>query len=168
MSAPNETPQDLPTLAADGSAASPSARDALIQWVNERDSWIRELVDLVLKSGGPLGGTAVDAVFGRYLAEKGLSGEAVEPVPALVGATTAAAGGTALALESLSDVTGVNALASGQTIKFNPGLTIIFGENGSGKTGYTRILKALADVRTVEEILPDVNEKGEVAGQGAW
>lgn len=171
MPEPVETSQPLPDPAGDdesgaaSSADGPSARDALIQWANEQDSWVREIVDLVLKSGGPLGDTAVDAVFGRYLAEKGLSGETVEPVAALSSAATDTASGTALALECLSDVTGVNALAPGQTIKFNPGLTIVFGENGSGKTGYTRILKALADVRTVEEILPDVNDQGKVAAQ---
>lgn len=44
---------------------------------------------------------------------------------------------------SLSDVTGVNKLAKNQTIVFSPNITVIYGENGTGKTGYGRILKAL-------------------------
>jgi len=46
-------------------------------------------------------------------------------------------------LTSLSDITGVNRLAKNQTINFSKNLTVIFGENGTGKTGYGRILKTL-------------------------
>lgn len=46
-------------------------------------------------------------------------------------------------LSALSEVTGVNKLAKEQTIAFAPNLTVIYGENGTGKTGYGRILKAL-------------------------
>lgn len=140
-----------------------SARDALVKWANGQDSWVRALVATVLKASGPLGGTAITQIYKRYLAEKDLSGETVDAIGPLSGDSATASAKTSLVLESLSEVAGVNALASGQTIDFNKGLTIIFGENGSGKTGYTRILKSLADVRTVEEILPDVNETGSTA-----
>src|SRR5690606_37837256 len=46
-------------------------------------------------------------------------------------------------LASLSDVTGVNKLATGQVVNFSRNITVIYGENGTGKTGYGRILKAL-------------------------
>ena len=59
-------------------------------------------------------------------------------------------------LVRLSDVKGVNALAEGEQIEFAPGLTLLFGENGTGKTGYSRILKTLAGSRSAADILPDV------------
>jgi energy-coupling factor transporter ATP-binding protein EcfA2 len=46
-------------------------------------------------------------------------------------------------LETLSDITGVNKLAKSQTLKFSKNITVIYGENGTGKTGYGRILKSL-------------------------
>jgi energy-coupling factor transporter ATP-binding protein EcfA2 len=46
-------------------------------------------------------------------------------------------------LETLSDITGVNKLAKNQTLKFSKNITVIYGENGTGKTGYGRILKSL-------------------------
>lgn len=46
-------------------------------------------------------------------------------------------------LETLSDVTGVNKLARNQTLNFSKNMTVIYGENGTGKTGYGRILKSL-------------------------
>ncbi|MBN9180001.1 MAG: hypothetical protein J0J00_05530, partial [Microbacterium sp.] len=61
-----------------------------------------------------------------------------------------------LMVTSLSDVAGVNALISGGVIEPHEGLTILFGENGTGKTGYSRIFKALAASRTADVILGDI------------
>ncbi len=45
-------------------------------------------------------------------------------------------------LKKLSDVNNVNALASNQTLIFQKeGVTIVYGGNGTGKSGYARILK---------------------------
>ncbi|MCK4821094.1 hypothetical protein KA005_35345, partial [bacterium] len=46
-----------------------------------------------------------------------------------------------LTLHSLSDVKGVNKLAEEQTLEFGNNITVIYGENASGKSGYSRILK---------------------------
>ena len=46
-------------------------------------------------------------------------------------------------LDKLSKVTGVNKLAQEQIIQFAPNMTVVYGENGTGKTGYSRILMAL-------------------------
>jgi energy-coupling factor transporter ATP-binding protein EcfA2 len=51
---------------------------------------------------------------------------------------------------------GVNALAQDQTLKFAPGLTVVYGDNGAGKTGYIRILKQACRARGQEEILGNV------------
>ena len=61
-------------------------------------------------------------------------------------------------LVRISNVCGVNRLASGQSLEFSPNMTVIYGENGSGKTGYGRILKNFGycyDTKT--KIYPDVN-----------
>lgn len=46
-------------------------------------------------------------------------------------------------LISLYNVSGVNRLAQNQIIDFGKNVTVIYGENGTGKTGYGRILKSL-------------------------
>ena len=51
---------------------------------------------------------------------------------------------------------GVNALAEGQTLKFVPGLTLVYGDNAAGKTGYIRILKSACRARGEETILGNV------------
>jgi energy-coupling factor transporter ATP-binding protein EcfA2 len=51
-------------------------------------------------------------------------------------------------LNSLGDVKGINNLSENQTLKFAvKGLTIVYGDNGSGKSGYCRVAKKICRVR---------------------
>lgn len=60
-------------------------------------------------------------------------------------------------LTAIKNLSNVNALASGQRLPISPtGLTVIFGENGAGKSGYSRVLKQACRARSKDEpILPD-------------
>ena len=51
-------------------------------------------------------------------------------------------------LTSISNLRGVNALIPGQTLEIAPaGLTIIYGDNGAGKSGYVRVIKQVCRAR---------------------
>ncbi len=67
-----------------------------------------------------------------------------------------AAGAVPVSLVSIFHHRGVNALAEDQTLKFAPGLTVVYGDNGAGKTGYIRILKSACRARGQERILGNV------------
>jgi len=62
-----------------------------------------------------------------------------------------------LLLTKLENIEGVNALTENQTIEFSPNLTIIYGANGSGKSGYVRLLKNVFYSKAPEEILQNVH-----------
>jgi energy-coupling factor transporter ATP-binding protein EcfA2 len=62
-----------------------------------------------------------------------------------------------LILTKLENVEGVNALTENQTIDFSPNLTIIYGSNGSGKSGYVRLLKKVFYSKVPEEILQNIH-----------
>jgi len=66
------------------------------------------------------------------------------------------AGIQAVSLNSIFHHRGVNALAEGQTLRFGPQLTAVYGDNGAGKTGYIRILKNACRARQQEKILGNV------------
>ena len=65
--------------------------------------------------------------------------------------------GESVSIARIANVVGVNQLASGQTLDFEEnGLTIVYGQNGTGKSGYTRILKNACRSRHAGEIMADV------------
>lgn len=135
-----------------------SARKLLVDWANDQDGWVRSLAAEVLSTRQAVPESLLAATYEAYLVEKGLAvGEASPPGP-IEFDETASAEAASFIIERLSDIEGVNALAPNQAIDFNAGLTILFGENGAGKTGYARVLKQLAAVRTAEPILPNVHD----------
>ena len=63
-------------------------------------------------------------------------------------------------VKSISNVEGVNALSSSKELGFvTDGVTVVYGENGAGKSGYIRILKKLADAKYKEELKGNVYSK---------
>jgi len=70
------------------------------------------------------------------------------------------AGNPVVILRRLRDVQHVNALAADETLSFTrAGLTVVYGDNGSGKSGYARILKQVCRARVgnkSENVLPNI------------
>ena len=147
-----------PRLRSEARLKDLSPASALADWANAKEEWIRRIVEIVLATEEPLPDEDVQSVFELFLQEHGLVERSAPTVGRLFSAYRDDREQPALTLTGLSDVLGVNALVAGQTLEFNDNLTLIFGENGSGKTGYARILKALAGSRSVDQILPDVTD----------
>ncbi|MBN2713585.1 MAG: hypothetical protein JXR97_14285 [Planctomycetes bacterium] len=68
-----------------------------------------------------------------------------------------------LRLCSISDVEGVNALAPKKPLEFGKGnITIVYGNNGSGKSGYVRLLKHVCGARDTGTLHRNVYKPGYV------
>ena len=63
-----------------------------------------------------------------------------------------------IVLRAMRDLENVNRIAAKQKLEFAPkGITVIYGGNSSGKSGYSRVLKRACRARDISEIvLPDV------------
>ena len=56
----------------------------------------------------------------------------------------------------MRDLKYVNSIAEGQALSFSPqGLTVIYGPNASGKSGYARVMKRACRARDQEDVLPN-------------
>jgi AAA domain len=133
-------------------------RRLLVDWANGQDGWLRRLVGIVLASRRPASDAQIAELYELYLAEKGLRGEPPDQEPDLAYPTDGAAAAQELRLTRLSQVAGVNALTPGSEIEFCDGLTVLYGENGTGKTGYARVLKRMGALRDPEEIVPNIHD----------
>lgn len=127
----------------------------LLVWSQDRPTWQRDaLRRLVLN--GELSDDDIRALAEICKSAHGLAEQqdiaplTNEHVP------EKAAGSTPVSLVSIFHHRGVNALAEDQTLTFAPNLTVVYGDNAAGKTGYIRILKSACHARAQEQILGNV------------
>lgn len=59
-------------------------------------------------------------------------------------------------LTNISEVKGVGAIAATSPLSFDSGLTIVYGENGCGKSSYVRLLKAIENPACSNNVISNV------------
>lgn len=64
----------------------------------------------------------------------------------------------AIRLKRISNLRNINALVPDQILEFCDQLTVIFGSNGSGKSGYARVLASASFTRGDKQILRDISK----------
>jgi energy-coupling factor transporter ATP-binding protein EcfA2 len=140
--------------------------DGLLNWSLNLDDWKRDLLRR-LAAGEIISSidlrTYADAAERNELEKESPwfsepeLGDPTEFVPLDATHLTATVeGGDPVRITKLVHIHGANDLARSATLEINPvGLTVIAGSNGSGKSGYTRILKQVAASRASEEVLPN-------------
>ena len=127
----------------------------LLLWSNERPLWQRDALRRMVTTGG-LDEQDLREIANICKSEHGL-GERTKAIPLdSTHISNSTKSRKSVSLDSLTHHSGVNALAHEQTITFGPGLTIVYGANAAGKSGYTRILKRACRARGSEEILGNV------------
>jgi hypothetical protein len=110
----------------------------------------------VLRGRTALDDDAIVVALQQLMAEKGLSGTTPTPVPIIEITEAPADDAPLLRLLRIFETCNVNRLVDGQEIAFNDRITVVYGENASGKTGYARVLKQVAGARSAARVLPDV------------
>lgn len=155
------TEQPVPIEQEAGTAMDPRA--SLAAWANSSDEWVRLIVAEVIATGRPVSEAVVDQAYALFRQEKALDKRTLPAVEKLSTEARHDEAAPPMSIAKLSDVHGVNALVPGAVIELHEGLTILYGENGTGKTGYSRIFKSLADSRTADEILGNIDADGDEA-----
>jgi len=137
------------------------------EWIGTRPFWEQAALDRII-AGEPLTSEDYDQFIQWCLEDAGLR-ERVSERPALKYLQEAeikpAEKHGPVKLVELSNVRNVNALAANQTLSFHPSLTAVFGANGSGKSGYARILAKAGFSRGDKDIIPDIMQPSGSVGE---
>src|SRR4051812_41109382 len=135
-------------------------RDVFLQkrifdWSERLPAWQRGLMRLLCD--GPLD----EAARARVLAVLLEDPEAPQLPPLRLADLPADEGayGT-VELREIRNLRNVNSLAGDQALEFGPGLNIVFGENGAGKSGYGRLARRVCRAAEPGEVLHDVFDPG--------
>jgi hypothetical protein len=137
-------------------ASGQPAHLILPRWANSQDGWARTIVADVLNTRLAPAEAEIDKYLQLLLSEKKLSDGAFQPVPVINEKQRDKNPFEPVRLQSLQIGDGINALKAGAQIDFASHVTVVFGENGSGKSGFVRVLKRAAGVRTAEDILHNI------------
>lgn len=129
----------------------------ILAWSESRPLWQRDALRRIVLKGYP-DEEALEELLALCKKEHGDQTVTLEAKPLSKDHLPVDPGvGESISLSGIANVSGVNQLATGQTLNFDEaGLTIVYGQNGTGKSGYTRILKKACRSRHAGEIMPDV------------
>lgn len=123
-------------------------------WFKERPKWMQEAANLLLGKGR-LTDDDISTLVDICLREDD-SGDAT-PAASFPADALHAQGASAIRLCAIGNVKGINALAPRSPLNLGPdSMTIVYGDNGSGKSGYVRILKHVCGARNPGTLHPNV------------
>ena len=124
------------------------AKDYLSEFSNNKPEWFKALIKDAIQTNGSIDELRIDEIFENLLHSTPLQVQTYN-------LSLPQRSSQKLLIESLTHVSGVNALCENQTIKFSPDVTVLYGLNGSGKSGYFRILNNISG-GVYKEIIPNI------------
>ena len=127
----------------------------IVEWSKERPLWQRDALRRFFTTDH-LSSSDLDELLSLCKGAHGLSAPGLPNILTEEHVGVEASGGDPVSLTSVTHHGGVNALAPEQTLTFGKNVTIVYGQNAAGKSGYTRILKRACRSRAAEKILGDV------------
>lgn len=132
-------------------------------WLGDRHKWLQTAAHRLIESKAPPTEAELAELSKLCLSEA--SGTGTHAFAAVVpGSMVQAAMRPVLHIKGLSEIRGVNKIKDRASLSFGmSNLTVVYGANGSGKTGFSRVLKQACGSRAREDIHPNVFDKANPA-----
>lgn len=129
-------------------------------WGKSIADWQRYIVSHAVRDG-TLTDARIQDAYRLFLRAKKLD-NGDEELPDVPDSATgrAAAEGTRLVLQAMKSLTNVNAIPEASRVNFGPQLTIIYGHNGAGKSGFARVLSKACFSRSNPQIIRNIYDDG--------
>ena len=131
---------------------------SLTKWFSERSHWLQIAATRLLQQSEL---TDKDVSELATLCQREADGKLPKAICSFPASAFSQGAAGTLRLCSISDVEGVNALAPKKPLEFGKGnITIVYGNNGSGKSGYVRLLKHVCGARETGTLHRNVYKSG--------
>jgi energy-coupling factor transporter ATP-binding protein EcfA2 len=140
--------------------STPNIWQELEKWAQGFKGW-QKLVLRYAVLHGLLTEAQINEVHAVFLHENGLGDDPKIDLKGTITGRPAAGALSPVRLTKIDNLRDVNALPPSAALIFSPGLTIIYGGNGTGKSGFARILSNVCFSRMQHTILPNVYEAPE-------
>lgn len=135
--------------------------DDILTWSETLPDWQRDALRRAFQNDGQL--TAQDLADIRAMVER--TPGAPKPLPLTKAHIPTAGSGASTSLLGLSDLKHVNGFPDGRQLDLaSKGITVVFGENGAGKSGFARVLKRACRARHSSAVLSDAFAGGGKTG----
>ncbi|MBQ8540820.1 MAG: hypothetical protein IJ435_05015 [Clostridia bacterium] len=111
-------------------------------WLNSQPAWVRKASELFIKNG-IITAEEIEELADICVLE--VKGEDCSNIVLENSNILDMRQGKPFSITSISKIEGVNAISTDKALNFNPnGMAVVYGGNGTGKSGYIRILKMVS------------------------
>lgn len=133
----------------------PDMQEEIRDWLHQQQDWLQESAEILLSSGTLTASDFDIETIASLL--KTPEGRKITSHRTFAGLGVAPSTVEDLRLVEIGDICGIENLVPRRPLTFGSGnLAVIYGHNGSGKSGYTRILKHVCGKPGLLELKPNV------------
>jgi energy-coupling factor transporter ATP-binding protein EcfA2 len=130
-------------------------------WASELQYWEQYLASKILDKQ-KIGEDEIKTAYSLFLEDNSLTNKTIKREVITLQGSEASEFiiDSNFALKEIKDIKGVNALKENQSVPISSGLTIIYGDNGVGKSGYIRLMNNAFVSRGDKNMVPNIYLSG--------
>lgn len=125
------------------------------QWLNQRPRWLQDAAYRLI-SNNTITDIDLQELVDLCKSEVGLNTTDKVFTSVTPGSLSSMDESTQLRLDAINNVTGISALGPKKPLSFGSSLSIVYGQNGSGKSSYVRLLKHISGAKKSKELIGNV------------
>ncbi|UYZ23276.1 AAA family ATPase [Mesobacillus jeotgali] len=129
------------------------------KWLAQRHHWLQDAASRLIKNNNTLSNTDIQELIELCKTEANLIDsemkfKSIEPKSLSIKDSS-----TNLRMDSINYVKGISALGPRNPLSFKGSLSIVYGQNGSGKSSYVRLLKHMSGAKKTGTLLGNVYQQ---------
>lgn len=125
-------------------------------WISQRPRWLQHAAHLLIQNNNTLTEDNYRELVLLCKAEAQLIDSEIEFQSVTTGSISAKESSLHLRLDAINSIKGISALNPRNPLEFHSPLTIVYGQNGSGKSSYVRLLKHISGTKKPGKLMGNV------------